>query len=137
MRKQILLVAHERDVLEVLPSALTLVGHQVFTAGGGLEAIKAARTVMPDLIILDTALPDMDGSTILDILHRLPSTARLPTLLLKPRAHRLMPTALRTEAAGKGVVEVLNPGELLTTVENALALPTDYYLEQTFEEELV
>ncbi|HZM05685.1 MAG TPA: response regulator [Candidatus Saccharimonadales bacterium] len=121
MIKQILLVACESDVLDALPITLTLAGHKVCTAGGGLDAIKMARLLTPDLIILDTVLPDMDGSTVLDILRRLPSTTHLPTLLLKPRAHRLMPDALRREAANKGLVEPLNPSDLLITVGHILA----------------
>jgi DNA-binding response OmpR family regulator len=136
MTKQILLVACERDVLNALPITLTLAGHKVFLANGGLDAIKLSRTLMPDLVILDTVLPDMDGSTILDILHRLPSTARLPTLLLKPRLHRLMPDVLRAEAAEKGIAEPLNPSELLVAVGKVLAMCEDSTGVPALEEEM-
>jgi CheY-like chemotaxis protein len=86
MRKRILLVAHENDVVQSVPITLRLAGHRVVLADCGLEAIKRARRWMPDLILVDTALPDMDGPTVIDILRCLPSTGTLPAMLFPPRA---------------------------------------------------
>jgi response regulator RpfG family c-di-GMP phosphodiesterase len=127
MSKRILLVASENDVLESFPVTLRHAGHNVLLAGGGLQAIKQARDLSPDLIVLDSALPDMDGSTVQGILHRLPSTAGIPTLLLNPRPHRLMPPSLRT-------LGIRSPGELLRQVGNTLELCRR--LEQPPEETL-
>jgi response regulator RpfG family c-di-GMP phosphodiesterase len=134
MKKQILLVAHENDVLESFPVTLTLAGHDVLLAHGGLQAIKQARNVSPDAIVLDATLPDMDGSTLKDILHRLPSTARIPTLLLKPRPHRLMPLALQADGIRAGVIQPLNAGELLRQLGDALALCREMQLEAELAE---
>jgi DNA-binding response OmpR family regulator len=122
MTKRILLVASERDVLESFPVTLTYAGHKVVLARGGLQAINTARDVSPDLIVVDSALPDMDGPTVQGILHRLPSTASIPTLLLKPRAHRLMPLSLQARGVRAGFTHPLNPGELLRQVGATLEL---------------
>jgi DNA-binding response OmpR family regulator len=135
MKKQILLVAHENDVLDSFPVTLTLAGHDVVVARGGLDAIKQARTVLPDVIVVDATLPDMDGSTVTEILQRLPSTNGIPTLLLKPRPHRLMPLPLQNEAIRAGLIQPLNPGEMLRQVGNALALCRTVDLDSELEEE--
>jgi CheY-like chemotaxis protein len=119
--KRILLVAYENDVLESFPVTLTLAGHEVVLAHGGLQAIKQARAIIPDLIVLDAALPDMDGSTVQEILHRLPATNGIPTLLLKPRAHKLMPLPLQIAGIRAGLTHPVNPGELLRQVGDTLA----------------
>jgi response regulator RpfG family c-di-GMP phosphodiesterase len=134
MKKQILLVAHENDVLESFPVTLTLAGHDVLLAHAGLQAIKQARNVSPDVIVLDATLPDMDGSTVKEILQRLPSTARIPTLLLKPRPHRLMPLSLQADGIRAGLIQPLNSGELLRQVGDALMLCRDMRLEEELAE---
>jgi response regulator RpfG family c-di-GMP phosphodiesterase len=94
----------------------------VLLSHGGLQAIKQARNALPDVIVLDATLPDMDGATVKEILQRLPSTARIPTLLLKPRPHCLMPVALQAEGIRAGLIQPLDSGELLRQVGEALEL---------------
>lgn len=127
-------MAHENDVLESFPVTLTLAGHDVLLAHAGLQAIKQARNVSPDVIVLDATLPDMDGSTVKEILQRLPSTARIPTLLLKPRPHRLMPLSLQADGIRAGLIQPLNSGELLRQVGDALMLCRDMRLEEELAE---
>jgi response regulator RpfG family c-di-GMP phosphodiesterase len=134
MKKQILLVAHEDDVLGSFPVTLTQAGHDVLLAHAGLQAIKQARNASPDVIVLDATLPDMDGSTVKEILQRLPSTTRIPTLLLKPRPHRLMPLSLQAEGIRAGLMEPLNPDELLRQVGDALALCREMQLDADLAE---
>jgi CheY-like chemotaxis protein len=121
MKKQILLVAYESDVLESFPVTLTLAGHGVSLAHGGLDAIKQARNLCPDVIVLDATLPDMEGSTVMEILHRLPSTNSIPTVLLKPRPHRLMPPALQAEGIRAGFIQPLDSTQLLREIGEVLA----------------
>jgi CheY-like chemotaxis protein len=138
MKKQILLVANENDVLESFPVTLALAGHGVKLAHNGLQAIKQARDTSPDLIVLDATLPDMDGSTVMDILRRLPSTNHIPALLLKPRPHRLMPLPLQNEAIRAGSVRPLDTGEMLMQVANTIALCERINLaEREWAEEVV
>jgi CheY-like chemotaxis protein len=115
MNKQILLVAMENDVVQSVPITLRLAGHDVLMADCGLDGIKQARSCLPDLILVDATLPDMDGATLVDILRRLPSTAQLRTLLLKPR----QPQHPRGSEA---IVAALNPCNLLEQIALALAL---------------
>jgi CheY-like chemotaxis protein len=113
MRKRILLVASETDVIQSVPVTLRLAGHRVALAKCGLQAIKQARTLLPDLVLVDSLLPDMDGATVVDILRRLPSTWDVRTMLFKPRW-------VRQSAGKEGQLEPQT--ELLVQVGEALAL---------------
>jgi len=137
MKKQILLVAHENDILESFPVTLALAGHEVLLAHSGLQAIKQARDKSPDVIVLDATLPDMEGSTVREILNRLPSTIRIPTLLLKPRPHRLMPLPLQAEGIRAGFIQPLDSGELLRQVGEVLASCQHLDAEREMAEETV
>lgn len=58
---KILLVDDEKDVLEFMSYNLKNEGYEVFTANNGNDAIAKATQILPNLIILDVMMPDMDG----------------------------------------------------------------------------
>ena len=58
---KILLVDDEPDILEIIKYNLKQEGYQIFTANNGIEAIKQAKKHLPDLILLDIMMPEMDG----------------------------------------------------------------------------
>ncbi|MGJ6980307.1 response regulator transcription factor [Aestuariimicrobium soli] len=65
---QVLAVDDEPSITDLLALALRYEGWQVATAATGLTAVKAAREVRPDVIILDMMLPDFDG---LEVMRRI------------------------------------------------------------------
>ena len=58
---KILLVDDEKDILEFLSYNFKKEGYNVFTANNGIDALKIARQVKPDLVVLDVMMPKMDG----------------------------------------------------------------------------
>ena len=58
---KILLVDDEKDILEFLSYNLKKAGYNVYIANNGIDALKIAREVKPDLIVLDVMMPKMDG----------------------------------------------------------------------------
>src|SRR2546421_11580156 len=82
MRKRILLVDDNEDLLELLRLNLKGAGFSIGTATNGLEAIRKARSINPDLILLDLMLPEIDGFGVCEILRRDPTTSSIPILLL-------------------------------------------------------
>ena len=58
---KILLVDDEPDILEIIGYNLAQEEYQIFTAANGKEAIAKAKKVIPDLIIMDVMMPEMDG----------------------------------------------------------------------------
>jgi len=60
--RRILVVDDIRDNADSLALLLRLMGHEIATAYDGLEAVEAAGTFRPDVILLDIGLPKMDGN---------------------------------------------------------------------------
>lgn len=58
---KILIVDDEQDILTLLKYNVELDGHTAYTALNGKEAIDLARKILPDLILLDVMMPEMDG----------------------------------------------------------------------------
>ena len=80
---KVLLVEDDRTLLDVLKYNLTKEGHNVITAGDGVEALDVARNKKPDLIVLDVMLPKLDGFEVCRILRRETTT---PILMLTAKA---------------------------------------------------
>jgi DNA-binding response OmpR family regulator len=82
MQQRILIAEAETDELALIAACLNREGYEIVPALTGLDALKQARVALPDLIILDATLPDIDGQDVCDILRRLPSTAPIPIIML-------------------------------------------------------
>lgn len=61
MKKKILIVEDDKDLVYVLQRMVGLLGHETFHAKNGKEALNIATTKLPDLIILDIMMPELDG----------------------------------------------------------------------------
>ena len=60
-RVKILVVDDDRAVRDALRRVLTLAGYEVQVADGGAEAIEAVVQAVPDAVVLDIGMPDVDG----------------------------------------------------------------------------
>lgn len=82
MSKKILVVDDEQDACRLLQVNLEHAGYQVTTAENGQDALESIFIDMPDLIVLDQAMPVMDGFEVLRELKRNPATAEIPVVML-------------------------------------------------------
>jgi CheY-like chemotaxis protein len=78
--KRILIVDDNSDAAESLAALLRLDGHIVATAFDGHEVFTAARSLAPQVVLLDIGLPGMSGYEVAQRLRELGSTARLVAL---------------------------------------------------------
>ena len=79
---RILLVDDEREFIELIEYRLDDRGFEFIEASDGVDALNKAREYLPDLILLDILLPDLDGLSVCEILQRQPSTRQIPVVLM-------------------------------------------------------
>lgn len=77
---RILVVEDDPNILKLLPSDLELEGYTVFTAKDGIEGLDRARTLKPDLLILDIMLPQMNGYDVCRALRK--DGSEIPIIML-------------------------------------------------------
>jgi CheY-like chemotaxis protein len=82
VRKKVLIVDDEKDILDSLSVILRRNGYGVSVADTGKEALKLAKKETPSLIILDLMLPDIDGSDVAAELLQNPMTRDIPVIFL-------------------------------------------------------
>ena len=81
--KSILIIDDEDDIREVAQMSLEMMaGWQVFSASSGAEGIAQAKAQLPDAILLDVMMPDMDGITTFEKFQADPVLQNLPVILL-------------------------------------------------------
>ncbi|WP_133754903.1 response regulator transcription factor [Naumannella halotolerans] len=75
---RVLAVDDESSLTELLSMALRYEGWEVSTAGSGSEAVRVAKEIEPDVVVLDMMLPDFDG---LEVMRRIRQTAPLTPVI--------------------------------------------------------
>lgn len=95
---KILIVEDNEMNRDMLTRRLTRHGFEVDTAIDGPEGIKKSRSYMPDLILMDVALGEMDGWEATQIIKAEPSTRHIPIITLT--AHALSSDRAKSMAVG-------------------------------------
>ena len=81
-KKLILVVDDSATVRRLVSITLERQGHRVRTAVDGLDGLKKFEEEMPDLVLMDITMPEMDGYELCRMLRRNPSAKRMPILML-------------------------------------------------------
>ena len=79
---RVLVVEDDAEIADVLRRTLRQEGHEVRSAGDGVEALEMAEDFVPDLVILDLGLPKLDG---VEVCRRLRAESDAPILILTAR----------------------------------------------------
>jgi two-component system OmpR family response regulator len=81
--RKVLMVEDEEDIREVAKMSLEMVGGlQVETCSCGEEALERAKSIAPDLILLDVMMPGIDGPTTLEELRKIPELKQTPIVFM-------------------------------------------------------
>jgi len=111
-------------MLELLGLNLRDAGFTVCTAATGTEALHRARRQLPDLIVLDVLLPDLDGMSVCEILRQQPSTAGIPVLMLTALGGQLSRCAGLESGADDYLVKPIGLRDLVRRVTTLLQRAT-------------
>ncbi|MCO6392679.1 response regulator [Aliihoeflea aestuarii] len=114
---RILVVDDEPQIQRFLRPALTAAGYDVIEARTGAEAVKAAATAAPDVIILDLGLPDMDGK---DVVAKLRGWSTVPIIILSARDRESEKVAALDLGADDYIEKPFGIGELTARIRTAL-----------------
>jgi CheY-like chemotaxis protein len=106
-------------VAEFFGEVLSLGGYQVLDARNGEAAIRLAVEHRPAAVLLDLALPDLDGAAVLARLKADPRTAGIPVVIVS--AHPGWLTFVDRQQAAAVLEKPCPPDDLLAAVEAAIA----------------
>lgn len=125
---RVLVVDDEPQIQRFLKLSLAAAGYDVVTAATGAEALKAAATVAPDIILLDLGLPDMDGK---DVIRQLRIWSKTPIVVLSARDREAEKIAALDLGADDYVNKPFGMGELTARLRAALRHAAGHAAERT------
>lgn len=88
MAKQVLLAEDEPNIVESISFLLERAGFDISVETDGIGALNTAKSIIPDVMILDVMLPKMDGYEILRRLRGDQSTTSLPIIMLTAKGQK-------------------------------------------------
>jgi two-component system KDP operon response regulator KdpE len=118
MRKPVVLVVDdEPQILRVMRASLPIRGYEVFTASSGAEALNQLSKHVPDLIILDLAMPEMPG---LEVCRRVREFSSVPIIVLSAKGSESDKVAALDLGADDYVTKPFGMDELLARARAVL-----------------
>jgi serine phosphatase RsbU (regulator of sigma subunit) len=121
-RRPTVLVADDNQEMRRYITGLLADTYDVVTAVDGVEALEAARSVRPDLILSDVMMPNLDGFGLLRALRTEPATSGTPVILLSARAGEDSAVEGLEGGADDYLIKPFSSVELLARVRSNLEL---------------
>jgi PleD family two-component response regulator len=119
-RPRILVVEDDRDTADMLKAYFEAQGYELYVAAWGADAVRATAEYVPDLVVLDIRLPDIDGYEVCRQLRAQRRTENVPIIFLTERRERTDRLSGLELGAVDYITKPFDIQELRLRVRNAL-----------------
>ncbi len=119
--KKILLIEDDKVVRENTSELLELVGFEVITASNGKIGITKAKKYLPNIIICDIMMPELNGYGVLQILSKDTATKNIPFIFLSAKTNRSDIRKGMNLGADDYITKPFDESELFSAIESRLA----------------
>lgn len=120
--KHILCIEDEPEMIDLIRLILTRHGFQVTGANGGIEGAKKVREELPDLILLDLMMPDMDGWQVYQQIKADEKTKDIPVVVVTAKAQNIDKVlGLHIAKVDDYISKPFTPDDLLESVKAVIA----------------
>jgi len=120
-RRKILIAEDERSVAEAIATVLDREGLQTVVAHDGERAMALARSLQPDLILLDVMMPGRTGIEVCATLKTDPATASIPVIFVTASSEPMDRLVGIAAGADEYLTKPFSPAELIALVERVLS----------------
>jgi len=119
-KKRLLIVEDDADTVEMLSLFFEEEGYQILSTAWGQDVLKLCQELLPDLILLDIRLPDIDGFEVCWRLHDYFQTSHIPVICLTEKREQVDKIKGLEAGATDYITKPFNLHELKLRVRNAL-----------------
>jgi two-component system alkaline phosphatase synthesis response regulator PhoP len=114
---RILIIDDEQDILDILEYNLVKEGFEVQTSLNGTRGIELAKKYIPDLVILDVMMPEMDGIEVCETLRKIPELENLRICFLTARGEDYSQIAGLDAGADDYITKPIKPRVLVSRIK--------------------
>jgi DNA-binding response OmpR family regulator len=119
--KCILCVEDEPEMIDLIRLILGRRGFEVKGAAGGVEGLKIIRHDLPDLVLLDLMMPDMDGWEVYQQMKADEKTKHIPVIVVTAKAQSIDKVlGLHIAKVDDYITKPFSPQDLMNSVEKVL-----------------
>lgn len=120
--RRVVCVEDEPEMIDLFRLILNRRGFEVIGAEGGEEGLEAIRAQLPDLVLLDLMMPDMDGWEVYQQLKADEATRDVPVIVVTAKAQSIdRVLGLHIAKVDDYISKPFSPQELLDSVEKVLS----------------
>ncbi len=120
MSKKILIIEDNTDIRENIEEILELADYTVFTAENGKSGVRLAKEQLPDIIVCDIMMPELDGYGVLHILSRDEKTNSIPFIFLTAKVEKEDFRKGMNLGADDYITKPFSENDLLDAIESRL-----------------
>ena len=119
--KRILCIEDEPEMIDLIRLILGRRGFDVYGAAGGIEGARLVREMLPDLVLLDLMMPDMDGWEVYQQMKADVTTRSIPVIVVTAKAQNIDKVlGLHIAKVDDYIAKPFGPQELMDSVERIL-----------------
>ena len=116
--RRIVCIEDEPEMIELIQLILNRRGFEVLGASGGKEGLTMVREILPDLVLLDLMMPDMDGWEVYQQMKSEESTRNIPGIFVTAKAQNIDKVlGLHIAKVDDYIAKPFGPQELIDSVE--------------------
>ncbi len=118
--KQLLLIDDDPNLILLVKDYLEFRGYEVITAENGREALEVLERQLPDMMICDVMMPEMDGYAFVEQIRQDARTSWIPVLFLSAKGQSQDRIKGLSKGADVYMVKPFEPEELVAQVESSI-----------------
>ncbi|MCS7231380.1 MAG: response regulator [Elusimicrobiota bacterium] len=118
--KKVFIVEDDLEIQDLMKFSFQQVNYEVYQAYNGKEALQKVKLIMPDIIILDVMMPEMNGFEVIEHLRGDPDTCLIPVIMLTSLGHTKDKLTGIKLGADEYLVKPIEPYELIFRAENLI-----------------
>ncbi len=121
-KRKIIYIEDEPEMIDLVRLILGRKGYEVIGAKGGREGLEIVQEEIPDLVLLDLMMPDMDGWQVYQQMRIGETTRDIPVIIITAKAQSIDKVlGLHIAKVDDYISKPFNPKELVDSVESVIA----------------